>query len=320
VTISKTYRTDHYIFMIRDKKILITGGSGLLGINWGKILSFSNQITLGLHQREISLPGVNTRKLDYSSPSALLDSIKKIEPDVIVHAAGLTNIEKCEDSPSLARKINVDISVTVCSLCKVLGIPMIHISTDNLFDGTSSMVKEDHPINPVNMYGKTKAEAETRILDLYDDVLIVRTNFYGWGPAYKPSFSDVIINALSNDTELCLFSDVYYTPLYMPILVNTAHEILEKDGRGIFHIVGDQRLSKFDFGIQLARSLGLNSSLIKDGHLKGNVKLANRPLDMSLDNSKARTFMGKQLGNIDIQLSQLIKDRATSQVIEIKNL
>jgi dTDP-4-dehydrorhamnose reductase len=300
--------------------VIITGGAGLLGLNWGLQIRNNFNVILALHQRVIQIPGLKSRKVDLSSSKNLLELARETNPVLIVHTAGLTNIEECEKNPELAREVNVEASGNVSEVCKNLQIPMIHISTDNLFDGVGSLVDENHPINPVNVYGKTKAEAEKTILDIWDDVVVVRTNFYGWGPRYKSSFSDTIINSLRQGKAISLFSDVSYTPIYIPILVNTAHQILDKDGRGIFHVVGDEKLSKFEFGKRIAKKFNLDINLINENKIKNMTGLADRPMDMSLSNAKVSQFLGKTLGNVDSQLSQLFTDETIPYVTEIRSL
>jgi len=285
--------------------VIITGGAGLLGLNWGYYLPDSYTPILGLHSRQIRPKGIDAQSLSLDSTERFLADIDGLDPALVIHTAGLTSIEGCEKDPALARHVNVELARHVCEACKKLQIPMVHISTDNLFDGTTPMVDESHPVNPVNMYGKTKAEAEQEILDSYGDVIIVRTNFFGWGPAYKPSFSDTIIGTLRDEGKLSLFDDVFYTPILMSDLIRATQDLLDQGHRGVFHIVGDKRLSKYDFGNRVAEIFGLDSSRIGAGRLKDMSNLASRPYDMSMSNKKTCTLLKRPIGNIAEQLGRL---------------
>ena len=132
---------------------------------------------------------------------------------IVVHAAGMTSVEECEAKPDLARHINVDLAGNVAKACAKLGLPLIHISTDHLFSGEMPFLAETSPVTPVNVYGRTKAEAELQVLEAHPLALVIRTNFYGWGTSYRRSFSDVIIETLRSGRELNLFKDVFYTPI-----------------------------------------------------------------------------------------------------------
>jgi dTDP-4-dehydrorhamnose reductase len=306
--------------MTSKPSLIVTGGSGLLGLNWGLRMRDFYDVTLLLHNKIINPEGVKVAKISLGSKKDFQRAINASGADMVIHTAGLTNIELCEKDPDLAREVNAQYSANVSWCCREVGIPMVHVSTDNLFDGEDSMVTEEHSINPVNFYGKSKAEAEQRVLDMHQDVMVVRTNFYGWGPTYRPSFSDSIITRLREQTRLSLFTDVYYTPIYIPLLVDAVHVIMERGGRGVFHVVGDEKLSKLEFGLKIAGTFGLNPDCIQSGRLSEMKNLVRRPFDMSLSNAKARAFLGHGLSGMGNQLSDLKKDEESAVVGEIRQL
>jgi dTDP-4-dehydrorhamnose reductase len=291
--------------------MVITGGTGLLGLSWGYQARDRYAPVLGMHKRQINPAGMAVQNLNLDDTDLLLAELEALAPVVVIHTSGMTSIEACEADPALAYRVNVELSRHVCEACRALGIPMVHISTDNLFDGKSAMVDEKHPVNPVNVYGKTKAEAEQAIQDCYDDVIIVRTNFYGWGPSYKPSFSDTIINTLRAGGEVSLFEDVFYTPILIPDLIKATQELLDSGQRGVFHVVGDERLSKYEFGHLVAEIFGLDASCIKAGRLRDMTNLANRPYDMSMSNSKLTKAIGRSIGSAREQLERLRQQETT---------
>ena len=125
----------------------------------------------------------------------------------------LTNIENCEKNPSLAKRINVNFSLNVAKACKELNITLVHISTDHLFYNQGSYIKEENEVNPINVYGQSKADAEIKILKINPKALVIRTNFFGWGPFHKLSFSDKILESLSFNKSINLFDDVFFTPI-----------------------------------------------------------------------------------------------------------
>ena len=294
--------------MLKEKKtMLITGGSGLLGLNWALLKHESWNVVFAVNSRFVCLNGIHSIKLDLSNRDLIRRLIDDFKIDLVVHTAGLTSIELCEANPRLAREVNTIFSGNVAHACKACEIPMIHVSTDNLFDGKDQLVLEDHPINPLNIYGKTKADAESLVQELHSDIIIARTNFYGWGPPYKHSFSDAILIALRAGREITLFSDVYYTPIVMSELVQTSHDLLDNDLRGVFHVCGNERLTKLSFGKLLAQKFSLDVSLIKSGDLASMKNLAMRPFDMSMSNSKTVRELGKNLGSVVDQIEKLQK-------------
>jgi dTDP-4-dehydrorhamnose reductase len=306
--------------MSRKPSILLTGGSGLLAVNWFYSKRSDYNIYLGLNERQIQPEGGHVISLDYTTEQSLLEQVESIAPCLVIHTAGLTNVEKCEDNPELAFYINVRLSSLVAKVTKELDIPLVHISTDHLFSGISSLVQEDEPINAINVYGRTKAQAESAVSEINPNALIIRTNFYGWGTSYRKSFSDQIIQSLRNHQALHLFDDVHYTPIFVGNLIQTVHDLLDKKAKGIFHVVSDDRISKYEFGVLIAEEFGLDKSLIHRSSLQSQAKLVKRPVDMSLSNLKVRELLERNLGTVIQHIALLHKQEVESKIQEIQLL
>lgn len=287
------------------ENILITGGSGLLALNWATTMREKFNITLGLHDRKVNLKGTKSILLDLDSKEALTKVFDELQPQLVIHAAGLTSVEACEANPVLAKYINVNLSQNLAMVCAKLNIPMVYISTDHLFSGNESLIDEDFPVSPMNIYAKTKAEAEAYVQYTYPEALIIRTNFYSWGTSYRQSFSDMVINNLRAGKRVSLFKDIYYTPMLVEPLVDAVHELVQKKAKGIFNVVGDGRISKYDFGLKLAKEFNLDNSLIDEGKIINRSFLANRPHDMSLSNKKVTNFLGRKMGGLDQHILKL---------------
>ena len=182
------------------------------------------------------------------------------------------------------------------------------------------MLAESSPVTPVNVYGRTKAEAELHVLEAHPFALLIRTNFYGWGTSYRCSFSDVIIEALRSGKDLNLFTDVFYTPILVNTVAIAAHDLIDTKTTGIVNIVGDERISKYEFGIRIAEEFGLDAGLIKPGLLADQVALVQRPYDMSLSNQKVSKLLGRKLGGVSEHLSELHKQEQNGFSQEMRSL
>jgi dTDP-4-dehydrorhamnose reductase len=277
-------------------------------------------ITLGLHDRKVNLKGTKSILLDLDSKEALTKVFDELQPQLVIHAAGLTSVEACEANPVLAKYINVDLSQNLAMVCAKLNIPMVYISTDHLFSGNESLIDEDFPVSPINVYAKTKAEADVYVQNAYPEALIIRTNFYAWGTSYRQSFSDVIINNLRAGKRVSLFKDIYYTPMLVEPLVDAVHELVQKKAKGIFNVVGDSRISKYDFGLKLAKEFNLDNSLIDEGKIINRSFLANRPHDMSLSNEKVTNFLGRKMGGLDQHILKLKAQEVSGIAKELQTL
>jgi len=290
---------------LKKRSVFITGGSGLLALNWAFAMRDKWNITLGLHRHEVSLQGVQTCRLNWLNLADLETQITQISPDLIVHAAGLTNVDHCEADPILAYQSNVEISKNMAIVASKIGRPLIHISTDHLFSGLSSFYSEEEPAKPLNEYARSKLVAEQFVREISPNTLILRTNFFGWGHAYRQSFSDWIILNLRAGRSLCLFDDVYITPILLDSLALAAHELIEKKISGTFNLVGDERISKYEFAIRIAKQFDLPVNLIKRDKMESTNLSAKRPHDMSLSNLKAKEILGRSMGQVDEFLSML---------------
>jgi len=299
------------------KKVLITGGSGLLAVNWALNIREKFEVTLLLHSRKIFLTGVGTDIGSLDSFGECIAVLNKYQPDIVIHTAGLTDVEKCESNPNLARALNVDLTNNISLACSEQGIKLVHISTDHLFSGDEQFVTEELETWPVNNYAKTKFLGEKRVLEKCKDALIVRTNFFCWGMEYRQSFSDLIINKLRRDETVDLFSDVFFTPILVDELSKKTHQLVDENLNGVFNVVGSERLSKYEFGIKIANCFNLNANLINKISIEDKLSLVKRPKDMSLSNKKVCKTLNCKMPSIDEQLKTLKQQEADSSVTNI---
>lgn len=300
-------------------RVLITGGSGLLALNWAVSIRSHFDVILGMHARQINLAGTRSVLMDMESVDSTKRMLDEVQPDLVIHGAGLTNVEYCESQPDLARHVNVEISANLATACSSQGVALIHISTDHLFSGNASFTDEIAPSSPLNIYGRTKAEAELRVLDVCPDALVVRTNFYGWGTSYRHSFSDVVINSLRSNKKIRLFKDIYYSPILAQELFESVHDLLKKNATGIFNVVGDDRISKYEFGLRVAEIFSLDPNLIEASSIDDQPNLVIRPRDMSLSNQKASKLLGRKIGGVSEHLEKLKlqEDNGITQELKI---
>ena len=304
------------------KSILITGGSGLLAVNWALSIRDEYEVTLLLHCRKISLQGVNTYIAPLNSLSDCLIVLDRHKPDLVIHTAGLTNVEECESNFKLAQEVNVDLAKNIAVACNEKSIKLIHISTDHLFSGEQELVSEETSTNPINNYAKTKLLGEHKVLENCQDALVVRTNFFCWGTKYRQSFSDFILNKLRNNESVDLFSDVFFTPILVDELSKRVHQLIDANLSGVFNVTSSERLSKYEFGVKLANCFNLDTNLINKISINDKSGLIKRPKDMSLSNDKVCETLDCKVLSIDDQLQVLkqqedigVADQVTLSVI-----
>ena len=300
--------------------LLVTGGSGLLALNWARAAATNWQVNLVLNQRSVQLDGAETLYVDLGAAEDFGRALDRVRPDMVVHTAGLTDVERCEKEPAQAQLVNVTMAGIVARSCAQRGIKLAHISTDHLFGGDLTMASEEHVPQPLNVYGSSKAAGEQAVLEAAPSALVVRTNFYGWGPRYRRSFSDRIVDALRAGESISLFDDVHFTPILGDTLIEAVHALTATGASGIYNVTGDERISKYDFGLKIADIFGLDRGLIRPGRLADRLELTRRPLDMSLSNRKATHRLGYMLGDVFTHLKRLATLESHPLVKKVQNL
>ena len=266
-------------------RTLITGGSGLLAVNWALCRRTKDEVWLGLHRRVINIPATKTVMVGLLSETNIKRLISKVSPDLIIHTAGIADVDKCEADAETAWRVNTDYAGMIAKAASATNKKLIHISTDHLFDGKTPFMTENNVPNPLNTYGASKLAAERLISAENPNAIILRVNFFGWGPNYRHSFSDWILASLWQNQRITLYDNVIFSPLYVTEIVNAAHLLLASGSTGIFNLASSDAISKYDFGIKLADQFNLDKNLINRGSYDEKKRIA-RPLDMSLNNRK----------------------------------
>ncbi len=253
----------------------------------------------------------NTNTITISS--GIANAIDYAKPDIIIHTAAISDVDYCEANENEAIAINCDLAASYAKTANDFGLPFVHISTDQLFGGYEPMLDENALCQPVNKYGHSKWLGERAVLNAHPDALLLRVNFFCWGPSYRPSFSDWILSNLSQKAPITLYEDVYFTPLYAGVLINIAHQLIAKRATGIYNLTSSDRISKYDFGIKLAHIFGLDTNAISAGSYKSENNTP-RPLDMSLNNTKILNILDKDSLSIDDSIGALANNKPLKKI------
>jgi len=288
--------------------LLITGGSGLLALNWAVSRMHRDNVWLGLNSRKINLDGAHMLQLSGDLDAA----VETVKPDAVIHTAAMTDVEACEAQEKQAIAVNCNLAKDAANAAYRHSLPFVHISTDHLFSGRQPMVNETATCLPLNSYGYSKWMGERAVFRAHPSALILRVNFFGWGPRYRPSFSDWVISNLSSGKPITLYDNVFTTPLYVSEVIDYAHQLLDAKAHGTYHLSSSDRISKHDFGMRLAEAFNLDMPLISKGSYNANVG-APRPLDMSLSNKKICSRLGISQINLDQSIEKLSAEKSRQE-------
>lgn len=259
------------------KKTLITGANGMFG---GSLL--------GQLKKRYSIKGITRKEADITDLNAITKVIAKAKPDIVIHTAAYTKVDDCESNINLAYKVNAIGARNVAIACHRIEAALVYISTDYVFDGTKdSPYIEFDPVNPLNIYGKSKLAGEIFVQQLLKKFYIIRTSWlYGKGGA---NFVDTIINRAKNvgahgNAPLKIVDDQTGSPTYANDLADKIGDIIKEERYGIYHATNSGVCSWFEFAkriIECAGIKGIDIIPIKSHSLN---RPAKRPSNSVLKN------------------------------------
>jgi len=264
-------------------RLFITGGSGLMGSKLAQIaLARGHEVFSGYAHNEPEFGrGV---KFDLLDPAGILDLVDRMRPDVIVHSAALTDVDRCERERELAYKMNVEGTRATAMAAEKAGSFLVYISTDYVFDGLAGMYREDDSTNPVSYYGYSKLLGEQFCRGCIARTCVI----YGSRPASgKVNFALWLINSLRSGKEVRVVTDQFITPTLNTNLAGMVLEAADRRLCGVYNLAGATRLSRYEFAIELARAFDLDRDLLRRSRMEDMKWPARRPKDSSLDTSKA---------------------------------
>jgi len=279
-----------------NKQIIILG-IGFLGGYVLDTLKMNGISSEGTNYQNIS----NSIKLNAVNIEEVEKYLISVKPETVINCVGIGDIDFLEKNPTIAYKINSDSAKNIAKICNKLGIYMIHISTDSVFDGQTGMYKENDKVNPLNIYTKSKALAENYVQDNAKNSVIVRTNFYGFDKKNK-WFFNWIINSLSSGKKITGFTDLIFNPLEISNLSNLLIELTTIKHEGILHLSSNDFLSKYDFIMKVASVFNFDKNLIIKGNSSFTVK---RPKNTTLDNSISKRILKTQITPLDLCLKNI---------------
>jgi dTDP-4-dehydrorhamnose reductase len=221
----------------------------------------------------------------------------------------MANVDQCEAEPDLARKVNAELPERIAAACSRRGMRLIHISTDAVFDGrkAGSYAEADDP-TPAGVYAATKCAGESSVMRVNPGAIVARVNFYGWSLSGQRSLAEFFVNNLSGGKAVNGFTDVIFCPMYVRHLAETLVQMLQVNLHGIYHVVGRNPMSKFEFGVAIARTFGLREDLISAKSVEKSGLIAPRAHNLNLSIHKLSTDLGNAVPDFFTGLAQFYSE------------
>lgn len=289
---------------------LIIGGSGRLGNNLTRFLLKHNcevHYTFNTYPRLI--PGSVRHKLNITDKGETDKLIKKLAPDLVIHASALTDLELCENNKKLADKVNVEGTENIVNACKETNSKIVYISTSNVFSGDKDIYYEDDIPNPSNYYAFTKLIGENIVSKSGLPFLILRTDqLYSWTDRIEEkTFVERVLDKLISNELVEVFIDWYNTPTFIPNFSYVAYTLVKQNKYGIYHVVGSDYINRYEWALEIADVFGYNKSFIRST-LSDKAGMKARRGNVHLSNGKVTSELGVKLLNIREGLTLMKKE------------
>lgn len=282
----------------QKRRILITGGVSLLGKYLAEVLSEKNTVFITVHKtpldyflKKLSSASFST---DLTNLALVEKLIQEIKPDTVIHLAALSQIDYCEKHPRSAYRVNVTATRNLCRVLAHTNSQFVFASSNAVFDGRGQFYKETDKTNPINVYGKTKAEAEKIVIGTPVLSTIVRcSTFFGWQPmGVRENDVTYYLKKFSDPTSIYLVNDIFFTPIYAARAANAIQRVVQRRYAGIFHIAGSVQVTRYSF-VSLIKNVFFKKLPIKLIPVKSNYfpHLAPRPKFGCLDITKMKQIL-----------------------------
>ena len=261
-------------------RLLVTGGLGLLGTEIARVFDRSAEVR-----------STDREEWDVTDPDACRREVDRFRPDVVVHCAAWTAVDRAESEPEKAGLLNVEGTRNVARACRERGAVMVTFGTDYVFDGASSRpYREEDPANPLSVYGKTKWAAEQALREEGGEHLLVRTQWL-FGPAGRNFIGTILEKARRGET-LRVASDQVGCPTFSKDLAGAVRKLLEAGARGTVHFSSEGETTWFGLARYVLERCGLPTRSLFAAKTRDLPYPAPRPAYGVLSKEKYRAITG----------------------------
>ncbi|HEX8096999.1 MAG TPA: sugar nucleotide-binding protein [Pyrinomonadaceae bacterium] len=284
-----------------SRPLLITGATGTLGSAFAR----------ACRVRGVTYRLLSRAEMDIADETSVSEALNELGPWAVVNAAGYVRVDDAEREPERCARENTRGPALLARECARRGVSLLTFSSDLVFDGGKLRpYVEGDATAPLNVYGRSKAEAEALVLQEMPSALLVRTSAF-FGPWDEYSFVTAALRALASGKTFAAADDAYVSPTYVPDLVNASLDLLVDGERGVWHLANAGEVTWACLARLAAEGAGFDASLV-EGRPTGELGLtARRPLYSVLGSER-----GQILPSLEHAVSRYLREaRIPSPVI-----
>jgi dTDP-4-dehydrorhamnose reductase len=235
--------------------------------------------------------GVPAAAVELTNERSVVSALDQADPEVIIHAAAMSSAEAVHLDPRAGWADNVEATRILAGWCRHRGRRLLLTSTDLVFDGERGWYREVDPPTPIMAYGRTKAAAEEVVRELPGGLVIRISLLFGPSRSGRESFYDRSVRELRAGRPQAFFEDEFRTPLHYATAACILVRLTKSQARGVIHVGGTERLSRYGLMSRAAVSLGIDPGLIRSNRRAEVVLPEPRPADVSLDTTLLGTLL-----------------------------
>ncbi len=295
--------------MAEKKKVLITGSNGLLGQSL--VRRFARNFDV--YGCDLSSENFNTEKslihydqLDLTQRESVQNYFAQNKADIIINSAAFTDVDLSEEKRDQCWAVNVRSVELLLEAANSYSPVFVQISTDYVFNGNKGQYRETDETNPVSYYGHTKLAAEKIVRSSNLNYIIARSMvLYGFGKKIRNNFLTWVIKELNKKNKIRVVNDQRGNPTYVDDLSEAIHRLIVKREYGLFHITGNEICSRIEFAKKIAKTFGLDASLIQEIATSELNQKAPRPMNSTFNLDRLSNVLDWLPGNLDQSLKSL---------------
>ena len=291
-------------------KILITGGSGLLGQYLNLELSKNNDILTLYNKNIVNCTDFKSVHTDITDSQQLEKIFGDFLPNIVIHTASISNPKDAGKlNPKIVYDVNVNATQKIAELCEKYKAKLIYTSTDLVYAGyRGSMLKEDSKLIPISIYAETKLMGEVKIQETFDNYLILRMALmFGFGLNHSKNHFSQMFEDLKNNKRVKLFYDQFRTPVSLLEAARIINDLCKIDIKGeIINTGGKERLSRVELGEMLCNKANLDKSLIEKISME---EFKDLPMvaDVSMNTEKLQSY-GIKIKSVEESINEILKN------------